>query len=113
MCPLFRISETAGRIALKFGVSLENRQPGILPKSRVGAQLHVCTRAPLFRISETAGQIALKFGMLLEAHDNCLQRSPLAKRFKEVNGGIHVHVRPHPFRIWETAGRVALKIGVW
>ena len=45
--------------------------------------------------------------------ESVLQRSRLAKRFTEVDGGVHVHVRPPPFRISGTAGRIALKIGVW
>ena len=34
--PLSRISETAERIALKFGMSLENRSLGVLQKSGAG-----------------------------------------------------------------------------
>ena len=76
MCPLFRISETAGRIVLKFGVPLENRQLGVLQKPTVGYSC-TCARAhPFFRISETAGQIDLKLGRYT-------LRDPLDKRFIE------------------------------
>ena len=52
---LFRISETAGRIALKFVVRTVN-YIGVLQKYRVG---YSCTCAPLFRTLETAGRTAL------------------------------------------------------
>ena len=60
----FRISDTAGRIAPKFGKWLETHYPDcFFTKVRVGAQLHVRTR---FSISETARQIALQFCMWLK-----------------------------------------------
>ena len=69
MCLLFSISETAGRIALKFGLWLETHQLGILQELLVGyLQVHVRTCAPLFRISGAAGRIALKLGVWLEDH---------------------------------------------
>ena len=67
----FHISETAGRIALKFGVWLATHYLGVLQKSRVKyIHLHVRTRAdlPIFRTSETAGRIALKFDVWLVTH---------------------------------------------
>ena len=66
-CPFFRISEMAGRIALKLYMSLENRQLGILQKCRVG---YSCTYARVHPLSylEKARRIALIFGMLLENH---------------------------------------------
>ena len=42
--PLFRISETAGRIALKFGVLLETHYLGVLRKSMMG-HISTCARA--------------------------------------------------------------------
>ena len=69
MCDL-HVSETAVRIALKFGVWLETHYLGVLQKSRAG-YTSKCARAHvqmcfLFRISETAGRIALKLGVSLE-----------------------------------------------
>ena len=60
----FPISETAGRIALKFDVWLETHYLAVSQKSSV-EYIRTCARAdvPLFRISETVGRIALKFGM--------------------------------------------------
>ena len=55
MCPLFRISETPGRITLRFGLWLENHQLGDLQKLMAGytyAYVPMC--APLFRISGMA-----------------------------------------------------------
>ena len=67
MCPLVRISEMAGRIALKFDMWLD-----ILARRftevNVGVQVHVHTCAPLFRFSGMAGRIALKFGPWLGDH---------------------------------------------
>ena len=67
--PLFRILETAGRIALKFGVWLGTHELGVLQTSRVG-YICTCARADvhLFCISEMAGPIALKVGVSLGTH---------------------------------------------
>ena len=73
--PLFRISETAGWIALKFSVLLETHYLGVLQKSMMGtsARAHVRTcRCVPFHISETAGRIALKFSLWLETHELCV-----------------------------------------
>ena len=61
----FRISESAGRIELKFGrYVVSDPLASLFAKVKNGAQLavraHVLTH---FRISETAGWIALKFGV--------------------------------------------------
>ena len=66
--PTFRISGTAGRIALKFSEWLETHLLGVLQESRYGMHLHVRTCTPLFRISVTDGWIALKFDMRLGNH---------------------------------------------
>ena len=60
--PLFRISEMAGRIALKFGVLLDALWLGVSQKLMEG---YTCTCAhehPSFHILRTAGHIALKIG---------------------------------------------------
>ena len=67
--PFFRISETAGRIELKFGMWLETHHLGVLQKSR-GRYICTCTPAPVQMcpfsyISETAGRIALKICCLV------------------------------------------------
>ena len=66
MCLPCRISETAGRIALKFGRWLGSHQLGVLPKSLMGYDC-TCARAhgiPLFYISGATGRIVLKFGVV-------------------------------------------------
>ena len=69
MRTLFLISETAGYIALKFGMWLETHW---LPKrfTEVNGGVYVRVRAcsPPFLISGTAGRIALKLGMWLGYH---------------------------------------------
>ena len=55
--PHFRISETARRIALKFGVWLETQWLGVLQKFTAG-----------YSISEAAGRIELKFGLWFVTH---------------------------------------------
>ena len=47
--PFFLISETAGRIVLKFGVWLETHYLGVLQKSRV-AYNNTCRRAHPFSV---------------------------------------------------------------
>ena len=76
--PLFRISEAAGRIALKFGMRLVIHKINVLQKvplvmsfTEVNVQLTCrCAHAqpPPFHISGTAGQIALKIGVQLGNH---------------------------------------------
>ena len=65
--PIFRISETAGRTALKFGLWLETHYLGVL-KVNGGVQVHMRTCAPLLRISGNAGRIALKRVVFPEDH---------------------------------------------
>ena len=85
--PLFRISETAGPIALKFGLWLETHQLGVLQKLMVGYRR---TCAPLFRISGTAGRIALKLGVV---------RGPLAMHCTQHGGYPHERlVTVHTFK---------------
>ena len=62
------ISETAGRIALKYGLWLGTHLPWRFTKVNAGIQVQVRTCTHLFRISGTAGRIALKLGAWLEYH---------------------------------------------
>ena len=63
MCPLFHISETAGRIALKFGMWPDTHQQ---PKMYPGARWGTCARAhPVsMYIPGTAWPIGLKFSVV-------------------------------------------------
>ena len=47
-CPLLRISETAGRISLKFGMWLETHTSGFLQKLGVGTAARATRKHPFF-----------------------------------------------------------------
>ena len=78
MCTPFRISETAGRIALKSGLWLETHKLGAFQKLMVGCR---CMCAPLFPY--------LGNGWTDCAKTWCVVRGPLAMRFTQNGGYAH------------------------
>ena len=107
---LFRISETAGRIALKYGVLLEALYLCVLRMSRVVVHLHVRT----YSRRDVHPFPYLGNGVTNFPEIWCVVREPAPRRFKKVYGGIELHVRRCAplFRISEMAGRIALKFAM-
>ena len=94
--PLFRVSETAGRIELKFGVWLQTAvrarlELGILQKSKVG-YICGCARADVSPY--------LRNGRTHCAEIWCVGRDPIAGCFTKVWGGVQsTCARAHPFSV--------------
>ena len=104
MCPLFRISETAGRIVLKFGMWIETDCPGLLQKARVR---HGCTCTPSFSFLGNGGTDCAELRYLV--------KDPLARRFTYVTAGYRcTRVRAHsPFPYPGNDWADALKFDLW
>ena len=79
----FRISGTAGRIALKFGEWLETNYLSVLHKSRVG---YICTCAYPFPYLDSGWTECAELCW-------CVVGDPLAERFTKTKGGVHLYVR--------------------
>ena len=93
------ISETAGRIATKFGAVRDPLYKSLIQVRDV-VQPHVRPCTPLSRIWGTVGLITLKCNAWLG------YASALATCFAQVSGGVDLHVRKciPLFRISGTAG---------